>query len=274
MACESIRTKLADLRQQKREIEQWLPVNHQGPGYQMMLENLSNIEAQIRVEEANLESCEAWAEHVPGVSPRRRFTGWVKQLRCVEAGAEIGDQEPYVIVAAVDLRAFPVPPPLHCTLVGPWANIRAGMTRFSDSDSKRFWDLDGAARVVATPRDVIFIAAVVENDGAGPDAIRGAVEGAMKVTFTSSLGRAYDTLADDLVSSMVGAVDTFGSLGIGPPDHLNADDRIGVAHVELTTDDLDTIDVLGTLDKNITVIRRRASGKISDQYTVTLTFET
>jgi hypothetical protein len=273
MACEDIRGTLTDLRAQKREIENALPWNHQGPGFDMMQENISNIEDQIAVEEVNLAECEAWEAHVPGESPRQPFTGWVKQITCHEAGAELADQEPYVIMASVDMRAFPLRE-LHCVLVGPWANIRSGMTRFSESDSRRFWDLDGVARVVASPQDVIFVAAVVENDGGSPDEIKGAVQTSMRGTLAVNPGRAYDALVDDLVSSMIGAVDTFGLLGIGPPDHLNADDRMGVGALELTTGNLDTIDALGSLEKDLTVTRKRASGEVTDKYTVTFAFET
>ena len=38
---------------------------------------------------------------------------------------------------------------LLCVLVGPWADIRAGCTRFADSGSPAFWDLDEDPKIVS-----------------------------------------------------------------------------------------------------------------------------
>jgi hypothetical protein len=123
-----------------------------GAGLEAAQDNLANIEAQIAVEEDNLEECQALAAANENPPPRRPFTARVKQIHCAAAGAEIGDQEPYLVITTVDrppgLLSVPA---LHCVLVGPWTSIRAGFTRFADSDSPAFWDLDEDPKVVADP---------------------------------------------------------------------------------------------------------------------------
>ena len=149
MACEDIVARLAAPRSDKRAVQGVLP-NLQGAGLQVAQENLDNIEAKIAVDEDNLEECRALAAAEENPPPRRPFTARVKQIRCAAAGAEIGDQEPYLVIATVDRPpGFLSVPALHCVLVGPWTGMRAGSTRFADSDSSAFWDLDADPKVVA-----------------------------------------------------------------------------------------------------------------------------
>lgn len=271
MACEDIAARLAELRSDKQGVEGVLP-NLQGAGLQVAQENLDNIEAQIAVEEDNLEECRALAAAEENPPPRRPFTARVKQIRCAAAGAEIGDQEPYLVIATVDkppgLLSVPA---LHCVLVGPWTGMRAGSTRFANSDSPAFWDIDEDPKVITDPQNVIFLIGVVENDGASPDEIRSLVQTSLLLSLAQNFQHDYDTLADTLASAMTGAIDTVRGAGIGP-GNLNFDDRIGVGRLNLTDDDLDTIDALGAHDKALTVTRRRNSGDVADQYTVTVEF--
>jgi hypothetical protein len=277
MACEDIRQRLATLRSNAAAVEEILP-GLQGAGLAVATENLANINADIAEEQANLAECEALDNFEPGVTPRRAFTGRVKEIHCVEAGAEIGDQEPYLIMASVDMLAgaIPIPfvpgvPAVHCVVVGPWSGLRAGLSRVAGSGSPSFWDLDENRRVVASADDVIFLAGLVENDGASPDAIRGAVQNSLKVSLAGNLGRDHDTLADTMRSSMVGAIATFAGLGIAP-GHANFDDQIAVHEVVLSDSNLDTIDALGEFEKTVTFTRTKGNGNVADKYTVTFEF--
>lgn len=269
MACEEIRQRLTELREDKRELELVLP-SLQGAGLTAAEENLANIKDQITVEEVNLAECEALAALEPGVSPRTPFQARVKRIECVAAGAELGDQEPYLIIASVDMLAggglVPVPS-LHSVLVGPWSGVRPGSVRTA-ADEPKFWDLNQNPRVVKAPEDVIFLMALVENDGASPDAIRGSVQTSLKVSLVSNLNRDYDTLADTLRSAMVGAVDSFAGAGVGP-GHLNFDGRIAVRHLSLTTNDLDRVDALGRTEKVVTFTQRKGE-KVTEEYQVTV----
>jgi hypothetical protein len=72
---------------------------------------------------------------------------------------------------------------------------------------------------------------------------------------------------------MAGVIDTANIEGLDP-GHLNVDDRIGgVAHLQLTTGDLDTIYALGQQEKSPTITHRNQSNNITEQYTVTFSFE-
>ena len=263
--------RLADLRSEKKGLEELLP-NLQGAGLQAVQANIASKEAQITVEQDRLDECRALADAAQNPPPRRPFTARVKQIRCAAAGAEIGDQEPYLLIATVDkppgLLSVPA---LHCVLVGPWADIRAGYTRFADSGSPAFWDLDEDPKIVADPHDVIFLIGVVENDGASPDAIRGMVQTSLLASLAQNFQRDYDTLADTLASAMTGAIDSFRGAGMAP-GNANFDDRIGVGRLNLTDYDLDRIDALRAHDKTLTVTSRNGSGDVADQYTVTVSF--
>jgi hypothetical protein len=72
---------------------------------------------------------------------------------------------------------------------------------------------------------------------------------------------------------MAGVIDTANIEGLDP-GHLNVDDRIGgVAHLQLTTGDLDTIYALGQQEKSLTITHRNQSNNITEQYAVTFSFE-
>jgi hypothetical protein len=271
MACEDIAKGLATLRSEKKELEALLP-NLGGAGLQAVQANIATKAAQIEVEQDRLDECRALAEAAANPPPRRPFTARVKQIHCAAAGAEIGDQEPYLLIATVDRTpGFLSIPALHCVLVGPWADMRAGYTRFANAGSPAFWDLDEDRKIVADPQHVIFLVGVVENDGASPDAIRSLVQTSLLASLAQNLQRDYDTLANTLASAMTGAIDSFRGAGIGP-GNANFDDRVGVGRLNLTDYDLDRIDALRAHEKALTITGRNGSGNITDQYTVTVSF--
>ena len=278
--CNDIEQRLAELQRQKREIN--AIIDHlQGAGLQAAQENLANIQAQIAAEEGNLADCRALEQQVDHPTPRA-FVGRVKDIYCAKAGKELGEQEPYLLMASVDMlaQAGSVPvtkPAVHCFKVGPWAGLkpgsRAAATDLKVSKRPAFWDLNSRSRTIAAPHDVIFLAGLVEHDGASPEAILGAVHSALEVSILENLNRDYATMASTLANAMTGAIDTFAGAGIGP-SHANFDDRMGpVKQLRLKTDDLDTINALGTLEKSLTFKRVKKSGKVTDQYTATFTFE-
>jgi hypothetical protein len=279
MACEEIKQQLASLRSEKRQVEAVLD-NLQGAGLLAAQENLANLTAQIAAEEKRLNDCEALA--APHTA--QPFTGRVKDIFCSEASKEIGKDEPYLLIASVDMlaqvQAGPLPvtkPSVHCFKVGPWDDVKAGTrhlaSQLASSNNPAFWDLDSQARIVRSPQDVVFLVGLVEHDGASPDAIRGAVHTALEASVLNNLGRTYATFAATLTSAMQGAIDTFSGAGVGP-SHANFDDRVGtVKQLSLTTDDLDSINALGKREKTLSFTRVKSSGKISDAYTTTFSFE-
>ena len=289
MSCTALEQKLSGLRQDRAELNSVIG-NLQGAGLQAAREQLANLDADIAAAQAAVNDCHAKEQEAaanPGPEP---ITGAVTSIRCQDAGKEVGDDEPYVIVASIDLLGFisagtvaGVPigtavPQVHVVKVGPWAGVAAGETHYVSelpaASRRDFWDLDADPRVIAQPQDVIFLAAVVENDGSSPDAIRGAVETNLNGTKWNNLNRDYDTLVDTMSSSMAAAIDTARIAGLSPA-HLNADDRIGpVRHVRLTDADLDTLQDLDPVEKSLTFTQKTANGTIRNRYTVTFTFTT
>jgi hypothetical protein len=280
VACEDIEKQISALQSQAKDIEAVLP-GLKGAGQAVAQENLANIKSQISAEQQQLDNCRKIAQP----AAPKPFSGRVKQIYCLKAGAEIGKQEPYVLVGSFDMLgqvsvAIPVPipkPAVQCFKVGPWAGIAPGSrisdSKLADRDRPKFWDLDGKQRIVKSPQDVAFIAALVENDGSSPDAIRGAVGTALEVAIVNNMGRAYGAFVDTMSSVMAGAIDSFAGAGVAP-GHLNFDDRLSpVMQITLAAWDLQTINALGKLEKVIT-FQRKNSDKVTDEYEVTFSFET
>jgi len=287
MACNDIEQRLKNLRNEKQDLEEGMELVTYPKTLAIMQANLDNLKAQIAAEEKNLADCKA-IENPP---PPRPFVVRVKDIFCSEASNEIGVDEPYLLIASVDMLRLvqvqidPLPaglvppvriPAVHCFKVGPWSGVKPGTrhpaTELTSINNPRFWDLSGLAKKVASPQDVIFVVGVFENDGSSPEAIRLALEPAMELSLALNLGLEYSALAATLVSDMKGTFDTARLLGLGPA-HLNADDRIDVEQLNLTTIDLDTINALGKHEKTQTFTLTNKSGKITNQYTVTFSFE-
>jgi hypothetical protein len=132
--------------------------------------------------------------------------------------------------------------------------------------------LSGLPKKVVSPQDVIFVVGLFENDGSSPEGIRQLLEPAMELSLALNLGLTYSALAATLVSDVKGTFDTVRLAGLSPA-HLNADDRVGVLQLNLTADDLNTINAFGKHEKSITFTLKKNSGKITNQYTVTFSFE-
>lgn len=271
MACEDISALLTTLQNDKKELEDVLP-NFQAHGLNNALETLDALKTRISLEEKRLQKCLLLvaAEQTP--PPRRPFTGRVKEIHCKLAGAEVGNQEPYLVIATVDRSSGGIlPPPMHCVLVGPWQGMRAGSTRAADPNSPAFWNLDGRPKIVSNPHDVIFLIGVVENDGASPDAVRVGVQAALEANLVLDHRLAYEVLADSLAGAMRGALDAVAGIGVAP-GHLNFDDPIAAGRLNLSDAELDELDILGVLEKSLIATLRKTNGKITDRYVVTVEF--
>lgn len=272
MACEEIKQRLAALRSDKRELETVIG-NLQGAGLQAAQANLAKLSVQIIEEEEALADCEA----IANPPPPQPFVVRVKEIYCGEGSREVGDEEPYLVIASVDMLALlpglPLPKPaVLCFKVGPFTGFSEGTRR--TINSKAFWDLNSNPRLIASPQDVAFLVAMCENDGASPDAVRGAANTGLELSIVQNMGLEYGNFVSTLISAMAGAIDTASIAGLDPL-HLNADDRIDrVKQLSLTTKDLDTIAALGSKEKTLTFSRSKASGKVTDEYTVTFVFET
>jgi hypothetical protein len=279
MACEDIEARLKDLRAQKRSLESVLP-GMKGPALQAMQGQLARLESQIAVEEVNLDNCRKLHQTNPPVP----FVGHVKDIHCQKAKKEVGPNEPYLLITTVDMNA-PLPigglpvtvPAVRVFKVGPWSDVKTGSRRQATDlkpiDNPRFWGLAGQVQNLQTPQDVMFLVAMMENDSSSPEAIRLTVEPVMLASVVAHRNLPYTDLAAQLRQDMAGTIDTVNIEGLDP-GHLNVDDRIGgVAHLQLTTTDLNTIYALGHQEKSLTFTYRNQSNNITEQYTVTFSFE-
>jgi len=178
----------------------------------------------------------------------RKVTLAVKSIKSIDDSTEVGPDEPYVLVTAVDLST-PIPG-VEVTLYGPWSDVEKGETHGTvvippglpdavvDALSainvmrRPFWGLDNKTpKAIASPSNVIFIVSVMEHDDGDPGALRSMV----KLTATGSLvASANDSRATRVQKLMA---DIRGILGT-PTGAPNFDDKVGTRELALTADDL------------------------------------
>src|SRR4051794_26693070 len=93
---------------------------------------------------------------------------FLEGFRCHEETDEVGDDEPYFIVTAIDLDStvpvagFPVPiPTSRAFRYGPFEDVSGPSSHFAPF--MPFWGLFGEERAL-NPDRVIFIVSAMEND--------------------------------------------------------------------------------------------------------------
>ncbi|HST66260.1 MAG TPA: hypothetical protein VLM05_13825 [Mycobacteriales bacterium] len=141
-------------------------------------------------------------------------------VHCSEETDEVGSDEPYVLVTAVNLRSsvnvagFPVPLP-SCEVVryGPFNDTDEGDT--PRAGFAPFW-----AGAFGAPDDAIFIVSLMENDDGDPEALRGIVKGAA----TSSLFAGLNQPRPQKVAALLRDVNSAMGVPTGAP---NFDDKVG-----------------------------------------------
>ena len=146
-------------------------------------------------------------------------------IRCHTETDEVGADEPYVIVTAVDL-ATPGPlPNSRAYRYGPFQDVDNQETHASGFQS--FWGLNGEERALANPDDAIFIVSLMENDNGDAENLRGIIAltatGALSATIGANRAIRVSRLIQDINSAM-GTV-------TGAP---NFDDKIGIQELRFT----------------------------------------
>jgi len=152
-------------------------------------------------------------------------------LRCDEETDEVGADEPYVLLTAVDLTSsvavggFPVPlPTCEVVLYGPFNDV--------DEDERRAATFSPfSAGRITKPDDAMFVVSLMENDNGDANALRGIVKGgAVSSLFGSmALSRA------ERVQRLIADVDSAMGVPTGAP---NFDDKVGVQELSFTADEL------------------------------------
>ncbi|MEV0729811.1 hypothetical protein [Polymorphospora sp. NPDC050346] len=118
---------------------------------------------------------------------------YLESFRCHTETDELGSDEPYMIVAAVDLRSsvnvqgISIPIPASRVFVyGAFGDVDEQETHQAPFQS--FWGLFGEERTLPNPDDAIFLAALMEWDDGNAHALRNIVAGSVNSALLASLG--------------------------------------------------------------------------------------
>lgn len=157
----------------------------------------------------------------------------LSKLKCLIETDEVGADEPYVLVTAIDLKNFPLPQ-IEVTLYGPWGGVDKGDTATTqpippgvDPNVLPFivwrrnaWGPSGGAKPIASPADAILLVSMMEHDDGKPTAAREIVKGAVVSSLAASTNMSRANRVSKLIADINGAL----AIPTGAP---NFDDRVG-----------------------------------------------
>ncbi|RZL40209.1 MAG: hypothetical protein EOP35_01550 [Rubrivivax sp.] len=182
----------------------------------------------------------------------------LKKIKCRIETDEVGSDEPYVLITAVDLTN-PVLPNAEVTLYGPWGDFDEGESRTTQplqpgvnpSDfpflvwRRNAWGPSGSAKAIPNPANAIILVSMMEHDDGKPSAARELVKAAVVGALAASAGMTRAQRVSKLKT------DIHGALGI-PTGAPNFDDRVGTTvEVALSANLLDV--AAGPKTKTITI---------------------
>lgn len=281
MSCTAIQNELAALRARRREQAQLVATMPHNAGYELAVDTLEQIDADIAAAQADLDHCLAQEEQASHPVPQK-ILGTVTQIKCHAASKEVGKEEPYLLVAAFDLTnsinlgVIGVNlPAINVVKIGPWSGVTPDGTYEASMLTKQnrpaFWNLSGEASTIAHPQDVILLVACLEHDGSSPDNIRGTVRSELLSARINNINLTYGGYVTNMISNMTGAIET-GRLVPGKPS-LNFDDLFDdVKQLVLTANDLAELNKLNPVTKSLRFTERKTNGKAINDYTVTFSF--
>lgn len=192
------------------------------------------------------------------------------RLRTIHCISEINEasasEEIYVLLTSVRFSPPPIHglPSLHNLRVdcyGVWTDFDAGETKLNLSEP--FWGQNGVPADIVDPRDVVFIASVIESDNGTPDSYRSLVEAVALASLAGTAGEADNAArAASLVKSIGSALN-----GVDLPFPFTLDDdHIGT--VQLVVDPTNLI-ASGFLDKPLDVQSAEGNYQIVFRFTAT-----
>ncbi len=273
MSCTALQTELDQLKDRRREQQTIVNSMPHNAGWEAAKDVLADIDADITQTQADLDECLAEQPKAQNI------LGKLDRIECQAAQREIGHDEPYLLIATFDMlnvvNAGIVGvnlPAVNVVKIGPWKGVDRYETRTTahlpSASRQPFWDLDGKARKIAQPQDVIFLVGFMENDNGSPDIIRGAVRDNLLASRVSNTNRAYSAYVTTMISNFRAAIDA--TKGI-----VFADDVIGnVTQLSLTTGDLALLNstIPDPVEKSLRFKTTKANGKVVNDYTAYFEF--
>jgi hypothetical protein len=281
MTCTPLQTELTQLRarrSEQAEVVDGLPNN---PGRQHAEEVLAGIDADIASTQAELNLCLQREQQAQNPVPQN-ISAKVDRIVCHSAqDSSLVHDNPYLLIASFDMFQLVIGgvvsatlPDINVVKVGPWMGVDRDETHdaseLAAQDRRAFWDLDGHARPIAQPQDVIFLVGLLENDGSSPDALRGGVRTDLRTALLANVGRSYSAYVSNMISNMKASIDT-RTIAI-VTGGLNVDELFGVQHLALTTDDLAQLNNLEAVQKSLRFTYKNRNGKVQSDYTVFFSF--
>jgi hypothetical protein len=193
------------------------------------------------------------------------FTLAVKSIKSIDDSTELGSDQPYVLVVAVNLTSFI--PAIQVTLYGPWGSVSKGELASTlalppnlpqsavdllagfNVIRQSFWGLNRQPAPIDQVSDVAFFVCVMENDDGAPMVLRTLVKAAAIGGFLGAIPPSLPiptavpnaNQRKDIINAI--AEDIKGALKT-PTGFPNFDDVVGVQQLVLQKTDL----VLGTHD--------------------------
>lgn len=157
----------------------------------------------------------------------------LSKIKCLIETDEVGADEPYVLVTAVDLTN-PVLPNAEVTLYGPWSDVDAGETHttqplqpgINPSDlpfivwRRNAWGPSGQAKAIPDPTKAVILVSMMEHDDGKPAAARELAKAAVVGALAASAGMTRAQRVAKLIADINGAL----AIPTGAP---NFDDRVG-----------------------------------------------
>lgn len=145
---------------------------------------------------------------------------YLRKIRCHVETDEVGADEPYAFVVAVD-RTSPLPQ-FEVVRYGPFGDVDAREEHFAPGATHSFWGINGQAANLADPQKAIFIVAFMENDNGNPEVLRGVVKGIVASSIAGSAGSGdRGRIVQSLINDINAVLTTPTAVG------LNQDEQIG-----------------------------------------------
>ena len=177
---------------------------------------------------------------------------YLRSIHCSEETDEVGADEPYVLVTAVNLASsvvvsgFPVPLPAFEVARYGFDDVDEGETHDAPGPSQSFWGINGRAAPLTDPDNAIFVVSLMENDNGDPEALRAIVKGAVGASMLGSL----TSSRADKVSALIRDVDFAMGTPTGFP---NLDDKIGLRELRFSADELRRVEAGETVRTSIDI---------------------